>query len=135
MIIKENYGEDILFVGLTRDRYLSFAHPLKEFNEIVEFNIIPNVWIVGTNLYYNYLNNYGIESGREFMIYAINNDDIIFRFAENPYISFSEYGTYFTEHVNNHYGYLYPGSNIKLEIILEEEIDEDLMLYFFKLKA
>lgn len=124
-------GDETVFVQITPHSFTKYVHPLKEFNDIPKYNNLPDGWMINSPTYNAYLNKYGVESGKEFIDFSINNDNVIYTFYETFDRDLTEYEKILENYLNNHHAV--PNKKLTFNIYYDDRISNNNGLIYFKL--
>ena len=126
-------GEETILVKINPYTYTEFLHPLKEYIDIPTSNVLPFGWSIGFPAYYDFLSKYGVENGKEFIDYSINNDNVIYSYYESAG-ELTEVQKIFEEYLNNRHAI--PNKKITLDVYLDDRIpNSGYGIVYYKLIA
>lgn len=92
-----------------------YANPLREYWDLAPFISIPSLWLISSPSYNVFLRDHRLVDRKEIVPRMVNNPKVILAFYSWSDVLLNS----FSEHLQLHYGSLFPGKMITLKTVLD----------------
>lgn len=131
-------GEDAIFLnaGLGNAGFnLDTINPLREYQDVVPFIKFPMGCSIASPAYNAFLRDNGLIDREHVVSRMINNGRIVMCYWDTPLNPFYSYMQVFLNHLQAHYGPLFPNKSIQVQIILDRRTSNYNGWVFFYIRA
>lgn len=129
-------GSETVFIQLRGISYTQNVNPLNEYNEVLEYKKLPGGWLIGSPVYYDFIQKLGYDNGEEIITKSINNENIVYVHYQRKGEDFKETQNQIVGHFEKYYQ-INTNGKIKISIVLDQRYKEDnqkVGLIYFKVK-